>query len=263
MKVYWDKGHGGSDPGAVGNGLQEKVLTHKIVEYGMAYLANYEVQQKASRNGDETKSLNQRTNDANAWGADLLMSVHINSAGSTTAKGFESFIFPNAGSQTISFQNILHAELMLINKAFGIDTDRGKKRANFHMVRESHMTAALTENLFISNVYDAKRLAQDEYLKAIGEAHARAAVKFLGLKEKAGVKQSEQELNGWHKFSSVWYYYENGTKKVGWLQYKNKWYYLEPSAGKMVTGKQTIGGKPYFFLPDGDLLITDEDGVIQ
>lgn len=31
-KVYWDKGHGGSDPGAVGHGLLEKVLTHKIVE---------------------------------------------------------------------------------------------------------------------------------------------------------------------------------------------------------------------------------------
>ena len=36
----WDKGHGGSDPGTVGNDLQEKTLTHQIVEYALAYMNN-------------------------------------------------------------------------------------------------------------------------------------------------------------------------------------------------------------------------------
>lgn len=48
----------------------------------MAYMdVVYEgVQQKTSRAGDETKSLKQRTDEANAWGADVLASVHINYA---------------------------------------------------------------------------------------------------------------------------------------------------------------------------------------
>ena len=36
--------------------------------------------------------------------------------------------------------------------------DRGKKRANFHVLRESNMKAVLTENLFLSNASDAKLL---------------------------------------------------------------------------------------------------------
>ncbi|SDM17038.1 N-acetylmuramoyl-L-alanine amidase [Bacillus sp. OK048] len=182
VKVYWDKGHGGTDPGAVGNGLQEKVLTRKIVEYAMAFLdAHYIVEQRCSRSGDESKTLKQRTDDANSWGANLLVSVHINSAASASANGFESHIYPNAGVATVSFQNMLHAEIMQVMRAFGVTNDRGKKQSNFHMLRESKMVACLTENLFIVNAYDANRLKQEEFLKAVGEAHARCVLKFLGL----------------------------------------------------------------------------------
>ena len=36
----WDKRHGGSVSGAVGNDLHEKTLTHQIVEYALAYMNN-------------------------------------------------------------------------------------------------------------------------------------------------------------------------------------------------------------------------------
>lgn len=45
---------------------------------------------RLSRYTDKTVSLNERTNQANAWGADLLTSVHINAGGGT---GFESYIY--------------------------------------------------------------------------------------------------------------------------------------------------------------------------
>lgn len=195
-KIYWDKGHGGTDPGAVGNGLLEKVLNHKIVEYGMAYLdANYSGHvQKTSRTGDQTLSLNQRTNDANAWGADILMSVHINSSANKAANGFETFIYNvNPGAPTIGFQNILHPEVYQVMKAYGINNDRGKKQGNLHMLRESKMIACLSENLFISNETDANRLKQEAFLKAVGEAHARGIAKFLGLPAKV-VKKEESDM---------------------------------------------------------------------
>lgn len=183
-KVKWDPGHGGSDPGAVGNALLEKVLTHKIVGYAMTYLdANYTgFQQSTTRSGDQTLSLTQRTDQANREGADVFVSVHINAGG---GKGFESFIYNGSiSSATQAFQNTLHAEVMAAIRKDGVTTDRGKKRANFAVLRQTKMVACLTENLFI-DTSDANFLKKEVFLKAIGEAHARGVAKFLGLPAKS------------------------------------------------------------------------------
>lgn len=182
-KIFLDKGHGGSDPGAVANGLQEKDLTHRIVEYAMDYLqANYtEFAMRTSRKGDETLTLSQRADMANKWGADVFVSVHINAGKGT---GFEIYVHPNASPQSIALQNVLHGEILSAMRQFGNITDRGKKRANYAVLRETKMPAVLTENLFIDS-NDAKLLKNEEFLKAVGEAHARGIAKFLGLPQKA------------------------------------------------------------------------------
>ncbi|MBY6278114.1 N-acetylmuramoyl-L-alanine amidase [Symbiobacterium thermophilum] len=191
-KIFWDKGHGGSDPGAVANGLQEKVLTHKIVEYGMDYLqANYTgFEQRVSRAGDQTLTLSQRAKMANDWGADVFISTHINAGKGT---GFESYIY-NGGvsSQTVALQNVLHGEILAAMRQFGNVVDRGKKRANYAVLRETKMPAVLTENLFIDS-NDAKLLKNEEFLKAVGEAHARGIAKFLGLPQKAKTAPSQPQ----------------------------------------------------------------------
>ena len=83
VKVFLDPGHGGSDPGAVGNGIQEKNITLQIAtQIRDILLDEYEnVSIKMSRTGDQTVSLNERTNGANNWNADFYLSVHINSGG--------------------------------------------------------------------------------------------------------------------------------------------------------------------------------------
>ncbi|SFA50888.1 N-acetylmuramoyl-L-alanine amidase [Parageobacillus thermantarcticus] len=183
-KIFLDKGHGGSDPGAVANGLKEKDLTHRIVEYAMDYLqANYtEFAMRTSRKGDETLTLSQRAKMANDWGADVFVSVHINAGKGT---GFETYVY-NGGvsSRTIALQNVLHSEILAAMRQFGNITDRGKKRANYAVLRETAMPAVLTENLFIDS-NDAKLLKNEAFLKAVGEAHARGIAKFLGLPQKA------------------------------------------------------------------------------
>ncbi|MCG6182884.1 N-acetylmuramoyl-L-alanine amidase [Anoxybacillus sp. LAT_38] len=187
-KIKWDKGHGGSDPGAVANGLKEKDLTHRIVEYAMDYLeANYTgFKQRTTRAGDQTLTLSQRADKANKWGADVFISVHINAGKGT---GFESFVY-NGGvsSQTVALQNVLHNEILSAMRQFGNITDRGKKRANYAVLRETKMPAVLTENLFIDS-NDAKLLKNEAFLKAVGEAHARGVAKFLGLPQKAKSQQ--------------------------------------------------------------------------
>src|SRR5690625_2868202 len=138
-KIYLDAGHGGHDPGAVGNGLREKDVVLKIVKYARDYLLkNYKgVSVRLTRTTDKYLSLSQRANDANRWGADVFVSVHINAGG---GKGYEDFIWNgNVSSNTRSLQNAVHNE---VSKHF--NTNRGKKRANFAVLRETRMPAVLT-----------------------------------------------------------------------------------------------------------------------
>ena len=180
-KIFLDLGHGGKDSGAVGNGIMEKDVVLKIGKKMQALLKNYsDADLILSRSSDEFLTLDQRTDKANKAKADVYLSIHINSASAASARGFESFRYTNSNSATIAFQNVMHAEIM---KALGSSIqDRGKKQANFHVLRESNMKACLTENLFISNSADASLLKSDQFLDKVAQGHVNGLEKFLGLK---------------------------------------------------------------------------------
>lgn len=183
-KIYLDPGHGGKDPGAVGNGINEKDITLKITKKIAEILKkNYVgVEILETRTTDEYLSLSQRTDKANKWGADVFLSCHVNSSTNSAAVGFDSHIYTDVDSKTRAFQNVMHEEILRKIKPFGI-ADRGKKQNDFHVLRESHMTAILTENLFISNKADAERLKRADYITATAEGHVIGLEKFLGLKK--------------------------------------------------------------------------------
>lgn len=196
-KIYLDPGHGGSDPGASGNGLKEKDVVLKIAKYTRDYLNdNYTGHSiRMSRTSDKTVSLTSRTNDANRWGADVFVSIHINAGG---GKGYEDFIYNGSVSQnTRNLQNAVHKEVSKLFK-----TNRGKKRANFHVLRESRMSAVLTECGFIDNKGDAEFLSKDSNLKKLGEAHAKGIADFLNLKKKSGSKSTSSQKTTSKKKSS-------------------------------------------------------------
>ncbi|WP_066289818.1 N-acetylmuramoyl-L-alanine amidase family protein [Bacillus sp. FJAT-29937] len=179
VKVFIDPGHGGTDPGATQNGLFEKNLTLQISKRIQTMLTAYDnIQVNLSRESDITVSLNERTNMANAWGADFLLSVHINSGGGT---GFEDYIHPSKRQNSASYQEIIHEEIV---KQIDL-IDRGKKQENFHMLRESNMPAMLTENGFIDNPKDASKLSQSSYIDRIARGHVNGLVKAFKLKEKS------------------------------------------------------------------------------
>jgi len=81
--MFIDPGHGGSDPGAVANGLQEKNLTLDIaLRLRDTLLGEYTgVEVRLSRETDTTVSLKQRVQMANSWGTDYFLSIHINAGG--------------------------------------------------------------------------------------------------------------------------------------------------------------------------------------
>ncbi|MGC6586525.1 N-acetylmuramoyl-L-alanine amidase [Paenibacillus sp. Dod16] len=193
-KVRIDAGHGGKDPGAVGNGLQEKDIALTVSLWVKDRLeAEYEgVQVLLSRSTDVFLELAERTNAANKAGADLLVSIHCNAGGG--AGGFESFRYTSASASTRSLQNVLHTEIMAALKPFGV-IDRGQKAKNLHMCRESRMPAVLTENLFIDVVSDASKLKRHEVISALIDGHVKGIAKYLGLKKKEGAVAVGDKVN--------------------------------------------------------------------
>ncbi len=184
VKLYIDGGHGGTDSGAVGNGIYEKDINLKIAKKIETLLKeNYKnVEVLMTRNTDVYFSLDERTNKANQWGADAFISVHINANPDKAPRGFESYIYPNANAETIAFQNVMH-ESIFGQIAPSSVNNRGKKSANFHVLRESNMIAILTENLFISNPTDASLLKTEVFLDKLSYGHVLGLEKFFGLEK--------------------------------------------------------------------------------
>ncbi|WP_337970017.1 N-acetylmuramoyl-L-alanine amidase, partial [Virgibacillus salexigens] len=169
-KIFIDPGHGGNDPGATANGLREKDLTLEIA-LKLRNILNNEYEGHSlmlSRTTDQSVTLSSRTNMANNWGADYLVSVHINAGGGI---GFESYTYNGSypgKAETNRLRGIVHNSIVAETEF----RDRGKKEANFHMVRESAMPAVLTENGFIDNASDAAALKSDAFLTKIARGHA-------------------------------------------------------------------------------------------
>jgi N-acetylmuramoyl-L-alanine amidase len=180
--IWLDAGHGGTDPGAVGNGLRESDIVLDICRRIETLLRNFECRVSQTRTTDTFVSLANRTSRANAANADLFVSVHCNAFTNTTARGFETFRHTNAPARSTSFQNVIHDEIM---KSMGNNiVDRGKKTSNFHVLRETRMAACLTEVLFVSNPAEARLLGDPAFRQRVAEGHANGIVKFLGLKRK-------------------------------------------------------------------------------
>ena len=153
IKVFIDAGHGGSDPGAVGNGLKEKDIVLSIATKLGALLNGRGISIKYSRTTDTYLSLEERARLANAWGADLFVSIHANSA-TSSVRGTECYTHPTANTATKTLSgNVSRA---IANK-FGI-SNRGHKEANFAVLRLSNMPSILVETAFISNSSDANLL---------------------------------------------------------------------------------------------------------
>jgi N-acetylmuramoyl-L-alanine amidase len=212
-KFYLDAGHGGKDSGAIGNGLYEKNIVldlAKRVETRLKEYKNVEIMQ--TRTTDTFLELSERTTKANRWGADVFISFHCNANPSTAPRGFESFIYNGSvGSDTIALQNVLHQEIIRQIANTGI-VDRGKKRANFHILRESHMKSILVENLFVSNSTDAALLKKDSFLDKLADGYANGLEKFFGLERTIRPPTDDDAL--YQVIAGTFSNYENAEEQV-------------------------------------------------
>lgn len=179
--IVLDAGHGGTDPGAVGNGLLEKDIVLDLSLRVGKLLEARGASIKYTRTSDVFIELNQRAKMANDWKADYFLSLHINSAANSTASGFESFIYSEVnGGATAAYQNTVHRKVAAIFTAAGVP-DRGQKKGNLAVLRQTHMPAILLEYGFINSPKDSCLLKDSTFLDKLAQATAYGIAECFGL----------------------------------------------------------------------------------
>lgn len=173
-KVFLSAGHGGSDPGAVTNGLHEKVINLNALLACREELVRHGVTVVCSRTTDADDPVAQEVKEANSSKADIAVSFHANAGG---GDGFEAYYYDtNAGGKKLAGLCEKHVKTIGQNS-------RGIKSGNhLYFVRNTSMTSVLVESFFVDNSTD-KRIG-DTILeqKTFGIAYAKAILEYLGIK---------------------------------------------------------------------------------
>ena len=182
--IALDAGHGGSDPGAQGNGKSEADLTWKIVSACKTKLENYGFKVILAREQSGSYGSNDflyRVQRCVNQGAQAYISFHINS-GSSAAHGAEVYspTVNGADYTQVSYELAQKVQNNLV--ALGL-TNRGvfqmqvgDEFAVIRCAREAGIPGILIEHGFISNWGDANKYFSDAGCKRLGEADADAII---------------------------------------------------------------------------------------
>ena len=265
--IALDPGHGGRDPGACANGLQEKDLNWKIALACKAELEQaYEVRVVLTRTEGECPSLYDRVERALDAGADVFVSLHTNSAVSTATSGAEVYhpnnatfhqeLYARGRGLSQSILKRLSSEVGLVNRGPKIrNTEAGGtypdgSASDYYSViyyaRKAGVLGIIVEHAFITSPSDVLLLANDGTLARMGQADARGIADYYGLKMTPGWKVENGKwkhhdgtsfaVGGWRQVDGLWYLFDgSGYMLTGWQQLGGTWYYLQPS-GAMAKG---------------------------
>ena len=168
--IVLDAGHGGSDPGASGNGLIEKNLTLSMLNKARALFdSDGTIKCYATRTTDTYPSFNDRTDLGNDVG-DAFISIHINAAANTSAAGTETYsLYANDQGNGLTSYGLASEILKNLLSQLGTK-DRKVKSENWIVLRQSKIPASLIEIGFITNSGDAAIMGSDAGQQKVAQA---------------------------------------------------------------------------------------------
>jgi N-acetylmuramoyl-L-alanine amidase len=182
-KICVDPGHGGSDPGGVGSGQQEKV---NVLDSGLRFRTWLNTDTNDAGGGGSWSVIMTRTTDvfvdlsvrasfANNNAADRFMSIHNNACCGGT--GTETFAYTSASANSLDLRNKVQQRGV---EAWGL-TNRGNKTANFAVLRETNMPAELAELGFIDNSLDSQYVGSATQRDKMAKYHLFALQNHYGI----------------------------------------------------------------------------------
>ena len=208
LVIAIDPGHGGKDPGAVGNGLNEKDANWRIAMACVNELNTYSgVKVVVTRAQNEyVSSLSERVQRGVSQGADVVISFHCNSAGSASAHGAEVWV-PNTTNYHYNEARVAGYELgsLILQKIVALGFEkRGVYSRNsesgtmykdasgeeigiadyygiIYNSRLNGIPGIIIEHGFVSNANDASKLKDSAWCTKLGVADATAIAEYYGL----------------------------------------------------------------------------------
>ena len=186
IKIYIDQGHNprSFNTGAEGNGYFEQDITYRIgILLNRLFLQNPEFETKLSRPTESTilgfsnsSSLTARVNEANAYGADLFLSLHTNASTNPSANGAECLVYSFESTVAVGVAEDILAQLTLVT---GLRNRGLVERPGLYVLRRTRMPAVVVEMGFITNPSDAELMANSPNLFARGIY--RGVLQYYGL----------------------------------------------------------------------------------
>ncbi|WP_243149831.1 N-acetylmuramoyl-L-alanine amidase [Thermaerobacter sp. PB12/4term] len=196
VRIVVDPGHGGTDGGAYANTLVEREVNLAIALPLRDILVARGAEVRMTRE-DRNPNLplwnsnpydpSTRTGMANAWPADMLISVHNNASANTSTRGLMA-IWGNAPeSQTLA--QAIHDRTLYwtatrqgfdhLSAGQGVYRDTAIRGHTLAITNRSLVPATIVEVAFVTNAQDAALLKDASFLRAAARGIADGAGAFL------------------------------------------------------------------------------------
>lgn len=174
-----DAGHGPSDPGEVGpGGLVEQEATFSIAEQLAAELERRGAKPILLREPGLDPPVEERIDRANTSGADLVVSIHLNSHSDPAAEGASCFYYGRLGSVSVAGRALAELVQDAITSRLGLKDGRAHPKA-FSMLRETRMPAIHIEPCFITNPSEERLLAEGKLVHDLAVTIADAIARYF------------------------------------------------------------------------------------
>ena len=174
-KVYLDPGHGGIDPGATGCGKREADCALDVAKRVCALLPSKYFDVKMSRSSNHTPNdsnpnadLGRRAAEANAWGADIYVSVHLNAGHGHGVETYRSVAGGKSTTLATDIQTAVQSATGMPAHGEPVKTKIGDGGHDWIcVIRESNMPTCLVECGFIDNPRDMNGWNANKYALGI------------------------------------------------------------------------------------------------
>ena len=179
-RIAVDAGHGPSDPGAQGPaGLVEAEATFLLAGALHDELTRRGAAPFLLRERESDPPISARAGMANDLGAELLISLHLNSHAEAAAEGASTYYYGREGWSSQAGQRLAE----VIQESLG--TRLGRKDGRTHpkslpLLRETHMPAVQVEPCFITNPNEESLLRDESFRREVARALTDAVERFFG-----------------------------------------------------------------------------------
>ena len=177
-KVYLGIGHGGSDPGAVANGIKEKDANLVIGLACAEELERHGVEVMLSRTTDITEGTSAKVKECNTFKPDLAGDIHNNGGGGDGAEVYHSI---NGGTGKELANNILIEMKAIGQNSRGAKTRKGNRGDYYGFIRDTSCPAVIVECAFLDNKTDVQIIDTTAEQKAMGVAIAKGFLRQLKI----------------------------------------------------------------------------------